>query len=494
MTAPTWKLLAGAALAAIAVPAAAQDAATEARIAAMQAQIDALQSQLNELKSAQAKTAAAVAAAPAPTATPAPAAKPSTPPIAVAWKGGPEITAEGGWRFKPRGRLQFDVADVENPNGAIPTANLGFNGRSRRILFGAEGDVPGGFKYRVEFDFAQNGVGYEDVMFQYAPSGSPWSATVGYFYPYSSLELISSSGATSFLERAQMNEAFGHNRRIGVAAGYAKGALRANVGLFNDSISNTFDNDDWLLGARVTYSPEALGGMLHLGANYQHREFQSNALNFQYRTRPFVQTTDVRFVDAGPVAAEGDDVYGLELAGIFKSLHVAAEAQWVTTDAVRPGEALSGMDSVAGATRFADDATLFSGYAEIGYWLTGETRGYKNGAWERTKVLNGFDKGGWGAIGINARYDYIDLSDRLAAGTAGTAFSPPNLLNGGTQAGYLLSLVWQPIDYVRFMAQYTRAEIEGGPRAAAVVPGSTVPASERDYGLDVFAVRAQFDF
>jgi phosphate-selective porin OprO/OprP len=476
----------------VASPAVAQDADTAARIAAMQAQIDALQRQLDELKQAR---PAGVATAPAP-APPAPApaaAKPAAPPVAVAWKGAPEFTGEGGWRFKPRGRLQYDFGSVENPNDAVASANLGFNGRSRRILLGAEGDVPGGFKWRAEFDFAQGGVGYEDVIFQYAPKGAPFSATIGYFYPFSSLEIMTSSGATSFLERAQMNEAFGHSRRIGAAVGYAQGDLRLNAGLFNDSINASFDNDDWLLAARATWSPEALGGRLHLGANYQHREFQTNALSFQYRTRPFVQTTDVRFADTGLVAARGDDVYGVESAGIFGPLHVAAEAQWVETDAISNPAALRGLESVAGGTAFAGDAGFFSGYVEAGYWLTGETRGYRDGSFQRTSVRNGFDKGGWGAFGINARYDYLDLSDRVAAGTPATSFAPPNFVNGGTQTGYLLSLVWQPIDYVRFMAQYSRAELEGGPRAATIVTGAE-PFPERDYDLDVWALRAQFEF
>lgn len=484
-----WKLLAGVALAAAAAPALAQDAETVARIAAMQAQIDAMQAQLDELKALQAKPAALAAPAPVvAAAAPAPAA--AKPPV---WKGAPEFTADGGWRFKPRGRIQFDAGSVGNPNDAVASANLGFNARSRRLLFGAEGDVPGGFKWRAEFDFSQGGVGYEDVMFQYAPKGSPFSAQIGYFYPFSSLETVSSSGAHSFLERAQMTDAFAHNRRIGVAVGYAAGDLRFNAGLFNDSINASFDNDDWLLGARATWSPEALGGRLHLGANYQHREFQTNALNFQYRARPFVQTTDIRFVDTGLVAARGDDVYGIEAAGIFGPLHVVGEAQWVKTDAIANPALLTGLESVAGGTAFAGDPGFFSAYAEAGYWLTGETRGYKDGVWARTSVKNGFDRGGWGAFGINARYDYLDLRDRVATGTPATSFAAPNYVNGGTQTGYLLSLVWQPIDYVRFVAQYTRTDVEGGPRAATIVPGPA-PVPDRSYDFDVWALRAQFEF
>ena len=38
-------------------------------------------------------------------------------------------------------------------------------------------------------------------------------------------------------------------------------------------------------------------------------------------------------------------------------------------------------------------ALVPGGYFEVGYYLTGESRGYKGGKWDRTKVLNPFDKG-----------------------------------------------------------------------------------------------------
>jgi phosphate-selective porin OprO/OprP len=140
--------------------------------------------------------------------------------------------------------------------------------------------------------------------------------------------------------------------------------------------------------------------------------------------------------------------------------------------------------------RLADDPEFYSFYVEAGYWLTGETRGYKKGEWDRTKVLNGFDKGGFGALGLTVRYDYLDLADSvLYTGGVGTSTS-----RGGTQEGYLASLVWQPIDYVRITAQYAHAEIEGGPFASTVKPTSTAVVNKRSYGVDSFAMRFAYDF
>ena len=43
--------------------------------------------------------------------------------------------------------------------------------------------------------------------------------------------------------------------------------------------------------------------------------------------RPLTQITDQRFVDTGNIASRGDDSVGVEVGGVFKSFHFAAEAQ-----------------------------------------------------------------------------------------------------------------------------------------------------------------------
>lgn len=371
------------------------------------------------------------------------------------FKAAPQFKSESGMSFKVRGRLNYDVGYVANPNDAIDTKNLGFNSRVRRARLGVEGDLPGGFSYKAEADFNNNTIYWADLLLEYAPEGQPFSVAIGHRETFQGLEQIASSRFLSFMERAQMSDAFVHDRRLGVSAGFASGDLRIDTGIFNDTVNTDLANDDWLFAVRATYAPELAGGLVHLGGNYQHRKFQSNARQFRYRARPFLRTTDVRFVDTDVLPAESDNIYGVELAGIFGSLHVASEAQWVKVNA---------LDTAAAKP------DLFAAYAEVGYWLTGETRGYKDGRWDRTKVRNPFDKGGAGAFQVNLRYDRLDLRDRAAG------------IDGGTQTGYLASLIWQPIDYVRFIAQYVRAEIEHSPSALD------------SFGVDIYGMRAQFDF
>jgi len=65
---------------------------------------------------------------------------------------------------------------------------------------------------------------------------------------------------------------------------------------------------------------------------------------------------------------------------------------------------------------------------------------------------------------------------------------------GGTQSSYLLGLNWYPIDYIRFMVNYGRIDVEGGPLAAIVDPLSTLPVDQRNYSVDVLAARMQVEF
>ncbi|WP_419816545.1 OprO/OprP family phosphate-selective porin [Glacieibacterium sp.] len=417
---------------------------------------------------------------------------------APTWSGAPQLKGSGGFSFKPSGELQYDAGYVSNPGNRIPGSNLGFNDRSRRLLIGAAGDLPGDFKYTFQFNFAQGLVDYEDLVLSYEPKGKPYTVTIGYFYPYNTLENMTSNRFTSFIERSQMTDAFGEGRRLGIGLGYVAGDLRFNAGAFGNSINGgtgiapTFDNNDYELSARLLYAPLALGGQLHFAVAGQYRHFKTSSFGIQYRARPFSQTTDQRFENDVGVAGKSDYILGVEALGIFGPFHAAGEAQYVKVQGIRPGAALNPGEIVSG-TRLASDPGFFSAYGEVGFWLTGETRGYRGGKVDRTKILNGFDKGGWGGFQLVGRIDYLDLKDRVGGPNVGTQVID-GILNGGQQTGYLAAINWWPIDYVRFTAQYTHAVVEGGPNAALVKPLSTAPLYNRTYSSDIALVRAQIDF
>lgn len=414
-----------------------------AKAAFLEAQVESMQNQLDALK----KQMTAV-----------------TP----SWKGAPLFEdKESGWSFKPRGRIQYDAAWVGRPEGNMDPG-LGFSNEARRLRLGVEGTVPGGLGYKFEVDFADNEVDVIDAILTYSPARNV-GLTFGQHNNFQSLEELTSSRFSSFIERAAFTDAFNFERRVGVSAAYASGDILLQGGVFTDNISDLANSGDGAgLGdennalsfdARAVYAPKMGKTQLHLGASAHHRDngdTNENGVTTRYRQRPLVHTTNTRFLATPALNVEKETHYGFEAAAIHGPFHAAGEVHWL--DADRSGA--------------APTASFFGGYAEVGYFITGETRGYKGGTFDRTKVLRPVSDGGIGAFQVNLRYDHADLND--------------DLIRGGKQAGYQASLIWIPQDYVRFMINYAHLRYDGSAIAAA--------GGDRDYGIDVVGARAQIDF
>ncbi len=426
-------------------------AALKAQVAAMEARVDAAD---RSAQAADAGAAAAVAKADAATLAAAAASTAAKAAPQVAWKGAPEITGEGGWSFKPRGRAQVDIANIAAPDG-VGGARLGTGTEFRRVYLGVEGKMPGGFGYRVEADFANSAVELTDVYMTY--STGPATITVGHVKPFWSLEELTSDLFTSFMERAAFAGAFGFERRLGVSASYAGKTVLVQGGVFSDNANDLLDdrNNSFSVDGRVVFMPKLGGTQLHLGGSAHYHDLNDAATSVRYRARPFAHTTDLRLIDTGNIAATGERGLGLEAAAMRGPFHATGEGYWQTARV--PGAA---------------NPTFFGGYGEVGMMLTpGDSSGYKGGAYDRIKPVRPVTNGGIGAIQLNARYDYLDLVD------AGYI--------GGTQNAYGLSLVWVPIDYLRFVANYGHLTYDN-----AAVPAGT----DRSYGVDTVGMRAQVDF
>ena len=454
-----------------ALPAQAQsanNAAVQQELAAMRAQmqrmaerIDTLEAQLNTANAkADAATEAAASATSAATTATAAAAK--APPVTVNWKGAPELVADGGWSFKPRGRLQADIGGISAPGGLSGGNNshLGVSTEMRRLYLGFDGTMPGNFGYRIEADFggaiaANSTVTMTDVYLYYKASRN-LTLTLGQHKPFGGLEEMTSDLFTSMLERTSFTSAFNFERRLGVSATYATDSLIVQGGVFTDDLAalNADTAKNWSVDGRIVAMPKLGKGTLHLGVSAHYRDLNGSTTTVQYRVRPFLHTTDVRLVDTGTFVASGERNFGAELAYISGRFHATAEGHMLT--ALRPGQ---------------PDPTFWGGYAEVGFLLTDDETAYKAGVYERIKPKHPVGQGGLGAFQINARYDTIDLTD------AGR--------NGGRQQTAALSLVWMPIDYVRFIANYGHIWLNGAAVTAAGDP---------NYSADAFGMRAQLDF
>lgn len=427
--------------AAFAAPAAAQTAPTAEDIAALRAQIEALQAKVTELEAAQSATAKKVEADSGPK---------------ISWKGAPVIEGDG-WSFKPRGRLMYDAGYVGRPDG-YRDPGLGFGNEIRRARLGVEGSLPGKFGYKFELDFAGGNAEFADAILTYSPGR--WKLTVGQHNNFQSLEELTSSLNTSFIERAAFTDAFNFERRVGVSAQWKRNAVLLQGGVFTDSIADLNeigdDNNSYSFDGRVVFMPKMGKNQLHFAASLHHRELNDSSSTVRYRQRPAIHTTDVRFIDTGRIGdAKTETGYGAEAAGIFGPFHVAGEAFWQRV----------------GRDGFPNPA-FFGAYADAGYFFTGETRGYKDGTFDRVKVKNPVGKGGIGSLGGNIRWDYLNLND--------------GLIVGGKQNALQLSLNWKPIDYVLFGLNLAHIRYDD----AAVV----LPDGDRNYSVDVVGLRSQVDF
>lgn len=406
------------------------------QIAAMQAEMAALSVQVATLQE-QAKAAESASA-------------PDGERGGIAWKGAPEFESEDGWSFKPRGRLQYDAGfvDVADSTGRAE----GFGSELRRARLGAEGSMPGGFGYKFEIDFAGNEVELTDAILTYEDGGLQLSA--GQHNPFQSLEELTSSRFSSFIERAAFTDAFAFERRVGVSGQYSAGDFLVQAGVFSDNI-DALPGKSWSTDGRIVYLPKFGDTQFHLGGSVHYADTDSS--NLRYRQRPLVHFTSERFLDTGSFSSESEFGAGIEAAAIHGRFHAAGEAFWQKAD--RPGALV--------------DPTFFGGYAEVGVFLTsGDTRGYKRGTFDRVKPASSVGEGGFGALQFNLRYDHLDLVD------AG--------LTGGIQNGYYASLIWTPTDYTRLMFNYGRLEFDH-----AVHP---TLAGAHSYSADVFGMRTQIDF
>ena len=436
----------------VSTQAVAQSSAHE-EIEALRAELSRLSARVEQLEGELAKASEHAASEPvhAPAVATASASSSSEPSADINFKGAPELSDGNGWSFKPRGRINVDFGYVGAPQST--GADSGFDAEARRIRLGASGNIPGGFGYKIEADFAENEVALTDAIITYKNGGL--AVTAGQHNTFQGLEELSSSLNTSFIERAAFTDAFGFERRIGVSAEYKADVFLIQAGIFSDN-SEDLPNDNNSFDGRVVFAPRLGDTQLHLGASVHYNELGDNG-TVRYRQRPLVHFTDNRFLNTGTFSANSELGLGFEAAAISGPFHVALEAFSQSVD--RPGMLV--------------DPNFFGASAEVGLFLTqGDRRGYKLGTFDRVKPENPLGEGGTGAVQINLRYDHLDLNS--------------GGLVGGTQDSVQASLIWTLTDYTRLLFNYGLMSYDDAAFSTA--------AGDTSYDVHVAGVRAQVDF
>jgi phosphate-selective porin OprO and OprP len=452
----------------------------QAQIEDMQATIKALQQQVQDAK---AQAAAANAAA---------ANSGGDLDLKVKWKGAPELSSsDGKFSFKVRGRLQTDYNAIDQDENLRTDPISGFPDVSaaelRRARLGVEGVVFYNVGYKFEIDFANDETAIKDAYVEYNGLADGLSLRAGNFKTPNSLDEMTSSRFLTFLERAAFVEAFGLDRQIGAGAIYGSDHWTLSAGIFGPE---PFDDEVWrddvkTGAARVTWAPinrevNSVHQVLHLGASWRQRDGAEDLRSgrdpdpffdefFRYRARGADLHLADRFVST-PLIFDEDTFWGVEGAAIWGPWHVVGEYTELEPD-VASFICAGSDDCPAGLRVFnGSDPTYVGWYIEAGWFLTGESRGYKEGEFVGIKVKNpvlgGGKGGGWGAWQIAGRYDVIELSDKATTFGVPDPGDPADLLFACSQCGdqktWMFVLNWWLNDYTGLQFQYGESDIEGG--------------------------------
>lgn len=358
-------------------------------------------------------------------------------------------TPDGTYSARLFGRLHLDAFRFDEDR-----VQRSGDGDLRRARLGLRGELGPVTSYKVELDFTKDDPEFRDA---YLAFHLPRQTTlfVGNMKPPQGLDQNISSNDILFTERAAVINTLtrGHTAGVALAGGTDDWGVKA--GVFNRPMS-----DDAGLGGD-TYSGELRAhadllprsdDVLHVGASASYRSLQDDTLSLRQAPTGIGAPS---IVSTGSLAGVDHlQVYGLELAGRHGPL--SWQSEYLAAEAARSG---------------APDARFSGGYAQAGYFLTGESRPYNGntGLFGRVKPARPLNIAGgdWGAVEAKIRYDRLDLSDRA--------------VRGGTLDQYALGANWYLYDNLRLMADYTFVQSQNG---------SAGPGDDPQ----VLHLRAQWDF
>lgn len=332
---------------------------------------------------------------------------------------------EGGPILGIRFNAQLAIDGAKYESGSALAADDGFDVRRARVgLYKGWGaNWYGKLTLEIssgEFQARDNYLGYNG-----------WSTALlqfGIFSEPFSQESMTSFKYTTFMEQAMPVDAMAPGHSLGVAA-----TKRTNAGILTGGIflkrpeqEGNIGEDGQAITLRFVRSPmwrpEAQN--THFGISGSYR-VNATTQGTRYRARPESAVTEIRFVDTDFI--EGADRIlrlGADLSRLWgpKSLQAEVIALKVQRDGERPD-------------------VVFAGAYVFGSWfLTGETRNYREGAgvYGQIRPLAPLGGGGKGALELTARASYLDLTDEDIV--------------GGTESNITAGVNWYPKDGWRFTA------------------------------------------
>jgi phosphate-selective porin OprO/OprP len=353
----------------------------------------------------------------------------------VSWKDGLAFaTKDGDFTLKVGGRVHYDTV-LPDPDDAVEAlvGDIDATAGLRRARVEFSGTIFGNVFYANAIEFSGSATTFKNnfIGVKGLPGGLSFQA--GFFKEPVGLEELTSSNFITFVERSLAGNAFAPSFDNGmmVSASHLEDRLHWAFGDFADNGSSgpapvRFQHN---FTGRVCGLPVRSKGaeretLVHLGASFQDRSPESEDDRIQVRPSvPFVPRTQ----DTGLFSVDSERILGLEAAAVHGPFSVQGE--WFRGDYDDHPDA-------------PGPSPVYDGwYAMASWFVTGETRPYRGGAFGRVKPKRPFDgKGGTGAVELAVRYGVLDLDD--------------DGLDGGTGHDTTLGVNWHLNPNCRAMVNY----------------------------------------
>jgi phosphate-selective porin OprO/OprP len=226
---------------------------------------------------------------------------------------------------------------------------------------------------------------------------------------------MTSSKNLSFIERSMVSDAFGPGRNIGISLNGDTNHLIWQIGVY-EAQNRVDDGDTYAVTGRLAVVPwKTDAGFFHVGMSGSYRDHDGE--EFEIKESAEIHTADT-IVYSDQIDTDHLILSGMETAFCLGPFSLQAEYMLADVKAVE-----------------GDDHASVDGYYLAASWfLTGETRPFNNGVWERVKP-----EAAYGAWELVTRYSCLDAADNGQGSSADT---------------YTIGLNWHINSNVRLMTDY----------------------------------------
>jgi phosphate-selective porin OprO/OprP len=354
---------------------------------------------------------------------------------------------DGEFEYKIGGRLMFDAAYYDNSG-----RELGSGTKVRRARMFIAGTLYGNWKFKGEYDFADNDLSVKSAFIAYSGFEEVY-IQIGNFKEPFSLEEQTSSKYYTFMEQGLPN-VFAPGRNLGIGILTHGNNWTFGAGAFGEGVGDTRTNDEgYGFSSRITYAPvHEKTKAVHVGFSAAFRTPTTDTNTIDFSSTPESDITTVKLVDTGDITlVDNFTTLGVEGAVVLGPLSFQSEYIWshVNREVSIPDPEFHGF------------------YAYASYFLTGESRVYsaKNGKFGRVRPKKNAGQGGIGAWELAIRYSNLDLND--------------GGILGGEEDNVTVGINWYVNPRIRFMANYIHIDTDSN------------AGSENS---NVFQMRGQLDF